>query len=129
MKKLPLYAPLFLRIIFAIYLYLSLNAGVYTSTALQQYGENLTKLGLPMGHILAYISTFSMLICYTLLVIGWKTKWAAIPVMINFTVAIIYGHVIPDHTISKALPATVLLVLAIFFLMNGPGKPSVDEGL
>ncbi len=128
MKKIHFYAPAFLRIIFAIYLYLSIKAEVYTSVALTGYGENLTKLGMPYGNILAYISTFSMFICYTLLVIGYKAKWAAVPVIINFVVAIVYGHVLTGHTISKALPATVLLVLSIFILLNGPGKPSIDEG-
>jgi putative oxidoreductase len=129
MKKLSQYAPFFLRIVFAIYLYLSLKAEVYTGASIQKYQEGLVKLGVPLANILAYVSTFSMLICYALLVIGWKARWAAVPVLINFSVAIIYGHIIPKHTVSQALPATVLLVLSIYFLMSGPGKPSVDEGL
>ena len=129
MKKINLYAPAFLRIIFAIYFYLSIKAEVYSSAALVAYGENLTKLGMPFGNILAYISTFSLLICYALLIVGYKARWASFPVIINFVVAIIYGHIIPAHTISKALPAIVLLVLAIFILLNGPGKPSIDEGV
>jgi hypothetical protein len=36
------YAPLFLRIIFAIYLYLALKGGVYTSEALAQYASSLS---------------------------------------------------------------------------------------
>lgn len=128
MKKIPQYAPFFLRIIFGIYLYLALKAGVYKPELIDKYGENLAKLGIPAGNILAYISTFSMLICYTLLLVGFKARWAAFPVIINFIVAIIYGHVIPGHTVSQALPATVLLVLGIYVLMSGPGKPSVDEG-
>jgi len=128
-KKIHLYAPAFLRIIFVIYFYLSIKSEVYTSIALKTYGENLTKLGMPIGNILAYISTFSLLICYALLVIGYKARWAAVPVIINFIIAIVYGHILTGHTISKALPATVLLVLGIFILLNGPGKPSIDEGV
>ncbi|MBX9733948.1 MAG: DoxX family protein [Chitinophagaceae bacterium] len=128
MKKLSQYAPFFLRVIFGIYLFLALKAGVYKPELIDKYGENLTKLGIPAGNILAYVSTISMLICYTLLLIGWKARWAAFPVMINFIVAIVYGHVIPNHSLSQAVPAIVLLVLAIFILMSGPGKPSIDEG-
>jgi putative oxidoreductase len=69
------------------------------------------------------------LICYVLIIIGFKTRYAAIPVIINFAVAVIWGHIIPGHPISKAIAATVLLVLGIFFLLNGPGKLSVDEGV
>ena len=43
MKKINLYAPAFLRIIFAIYFYLSIKAEVYSSAALVAYGENLTR--------------------------------------------------------------------------------------
>jgi putative oxidoreductase len=123
------YAPLFLRLVFVLYLYMALSAGVYTATAIKGYAESLASLGLPAAKFLAYLSTWSMLICYCLIIVGWKTRYAAIPVIINFTVAIIWGHIIPGHTMPKAIAATVLLVLGIFFLINGPGKPSVDEGM
>jgi putative oxidoreductase len=122
------YAPVFLRLIFAIYLFLALKAGVYTTEAHTAYAENLGKLGLPAPAFMAHLSSWSMLACYALIIIGWKTRWAAIPVIINFAVAIIWGHLIPGHGLSKMVSAIVLLVLGIFFLLNGPGKPSVDEG-
>lgn len=70
-----------------------------------------------------------MLTCYFLIVIGWMTRWAAIPVIINFIVALVWGHLIPGHELSKMVSAIVLLILGIFFLLNGPGKPTLDEGI
>jgi putative oxidoreductase len=128
-KKAGNYAPIFLRMVFALYLYLALKAGVYTSVAHDKFASNLAGLGLPASSLLAYISTWSMLIAYTLISIGWFTRLAAIPVVINFIVALVWGHLLTGHEISKAISAIVLLVLGIFFLLNGPGKPSVDEGL
>jgi putative oxidoreductase len=101
---------------------------VYTIQANADYAKSLSGLGLPASGFLAYLSTWSMLACYFLIIIGWHTRYAAIPVIINFSVAIIWGHIIPGHTAGKATAAFVLLVLGIFFLLNGPGKPSVDEG-
>jgi putative oxidoreductase len=122
-------APLFLRLIFGIYLFLSLKAAVYTPTAINDFATSLAGLGLPAATFLAYLGTWSVLISYCLLLIGWKTRWAAIPVIIYFTVALVWGHIIPGHGLSKMISAIVLLVLGIFFLLNGPGKPSVDEGV
>jgi putative oxidoreductase len=121
-------APIFLRLIFGLYLFLALKAEVYVPATIEKFGENLGKLGLPAAGFMAYLSTWSMLICYLLIVIGFKTRWAAIPVIINFIVALVWGHILQDHSLSKMVSAIVLLVLGIFFLLNGPGKPSVDEG-
>jgi putative oxidoreductase len=127
--KYSAYAPVFLRIVFALYLFLAVKAEVYSAQAHEEYAKNLSSLGLPVSDFLAYLSTWSMLICYFLIIIGWRTRYAAIPVIINFAVAIIWGHIIPGHPVAKATAALVLLVLGIFFLLNGPGKPSVDEGV
>jgi putative oxidoreductase len=121
-------APLFLRLIFGIYLFLALKAAVYSPTAIEGFSKSLAELGLPAATFLAYLGTWSVLISYCLLLIGWKTRWAAIPVIIYFTVALIWGHIIPGHGLPKMISAIVLLVLGVFFLLNGPGKPSVDEG-
>jgi putative oxidoreductase len=122
-------APLFLRLIFAIYLFLALKAKVYLPSAVDKFAENLSGLGLPAATFLAYLGTYSVLISYLLLVIGFKTRWAAIPVIIYFLVAVVWGHIIPGHALGKMISAIVLLVLGIFFLLNGPGRPSVDEGV
>jgi putative oxidoreductase len=127
--KYAVYATVFLRAVFAWYLFLAVKAEVYTAQATTDYAKRLSELGLPASGFLAYLSTWSMLICYFLIIIGWKTRYAAIPVVINFLVAIIWGHIIPAHSPAKATAALVLLLLGIFFLLNGPGKPSVDEGV
>jgi putative oxidoreductase len=126
--KYSAYAPVFLRAVFAWYLFLAVKAEVYTVQAHEDYANSLSGLGLPASGFLAYLSTWSMLVCYFLIIIGWKTRYAAIPVIINFAVAIIWGHIIPGHAAGKATAAFVLLLLGIFFLLNGPGKLSVDEG-
>jgi putative oxidoreductase len=125
----PHLAPLCLRLIIALYFYLSLKAQVYQPGVIEAFAGNLKKLGLPAPLFMAWLGTWSVLISYALIIAGWFTRYAAIPVIIYFIVAIIWGHIIPGHTISKAMPAVILLLLGVFFLLNGPGKPSVDEGL
>lgn len=124
----PHLAPLCLRLIFGLYLYLSLKAQVYKPDVIELFGNSLDKLGLPLPHVLAWVGTWMVLIAYVLIVIGWHTRYAAIPVILYFIVALVWGHIIPGHTLSKAMPAIILLMLGVFFLLNGPGKPSVDEG-
>jgi putative oxidoreductase len=121
-------APIFLRIIIALYLFLALQAKVYLPANIEMFGSSLGKMKLPMPQVMAWIATWSMLICYVLIVAGWFTRLVAIPMIIYFTVAVIWRHVIPAHTLGKAMPAIMLLCISIFFLLHGPGKPSVDEG-
>jgi uncharacterized membrane protein YphA (DoxX/SURF4 family) len=89
----------------------------------------LQSLGFPAPLFWAYLGTYSVFICYVLIVIGYQTQLAAIPIIIYFAVAILTFHLPSGHTIGKTMPATVLMVLGFFFLFNGAGKPSVDNYL
>jgi putative oxidoreductase len=129
MKKLKDYSPIVLRVIFLLYFYTAFKFEVYKPTTVEEFSKQLIALKFPIPLFFAYLGTYSVFISYFLIIIGWKTRWAALPIIVYFAVAILAYHIPEKHTISKTMPATVLLVLGIFFLMNGAGKPSVDEGI
>jgi putative oxidoreductase len=129
LKKLKDYAPILLRVIFLLYFYTALKVGVYKPAVVEEFSKQLVALKFPAPLFFAYLGTYSVFIAYFLIIIGWKTRLAAIPIIIYFAVAILTYHLPENHSISKTMPATVLLVLGIYFLMNGAGKPSVDEGV
>ena len=63
------------------------------------------------------------------MMLGWKTRWAALFLTINFIVAVVAGHIAIADTYKNSFPSINLLAMSIFLLLNGPGKPSVDEGV
>jgi putative oxidoreductase len=122
------YSPLVLRFIFLLYFILALQAKVYSGEAINAFSEQLAGLGFPIPLFFAFVGTWMVLIAYLLIVIGWQVRWAAIPIVIYFLVAIVTYHLPNNHSISKTMPAIVLLMLGLFFLLNGAGKWSIDEG-
>ena len=129
LEKFKAYAPVGIRMIFLLYFILAIKAKVYLPTTIEKFSESIAGMGLPAPLVLAYLGSWSLLIAYVMIIIGYKVRLAAVPVVIYFLVAVFGFHVASGHGISQTMSATVLLVMAIFLLLHGAGKPSVDEGL
>jgi len=123
------YAPIGIMFVFFLYLILAIKAQSFLPSNIEKFAENLADLNWPAPVILAYVGSWSVFLAYILIALGWKTRIACIPTVIYFLVAVFGFHIARGHGISDTMSATVLLVMSIFLLINGPGKPSVDEGL
>ncbi|MDC6363242.1 MULTISPECIES: DoxX family protein [Flavobacteriaceae] len=72
-----------------------------------------------------FLAVIGEFICPLLMVIGFKTRWAAIPTAITMAVAAFMIHgADPFGTKEKAL--LFFVVFVVIFLL-GPGKYSVDK--
>ncbi len=72
-----------------------------------------------------FLAIIGEMICPILLIVGFKTRWAAIPSAITMLVASIFVHGDdPFGTKEKALLYLVIFVAIIFL---GPGKYSIDR--
>ena len=71
------------------------------------------------------LAIFAEVACAILVMIGFKTGWATMPLMITMLVAAFYAHA-ADPFGKKELS---LLFFTLFFsiLVSGPGRYSVDE--
>jgi putative oxidoreductase len=70
------------------------------------------------------LAIFAEVACAILVMIGFKTRWATIPLMITMLVAAFYAHG-SDPFSKKELSLTFF---TLFLSINsGPGKYSVDE--
>ena len=127
--KMKEYAPLPLRMIFVYYLFTALKSQVYAPSTINSFAENLEGLNWPMPLVLAWIGSYTVLIGYVLIIVGFKIRYAAIPIIIYFAVASFGFHFAQGHSVKDAMPALILMALGIFFLFNGAGKPSIDEGI
>ena len=91
------------------------------------FGEGPVKFADPFGlgpEISLGLAIFAEVGCSLLVMIGFKTRWATIPLMITMLVAAFYAHS-ADPFGEKELP---LLFLTVFgsILISGGGRYSMD---
>jgi putative oxidoreductase len=81
-------------------------------------------LGLGPGFSLV-LSAFAEGICSLFLLLGWKTRLAAIPLIINMAVAGFLAHA-GDPFAKKELALIYLVIFVVLFIV-GAGKYSLDR--
>lgn len=123
------YAPIGIRFVFFLYLILAIKAQSFLPSNIEKFAGNLAEMNWPIPLFLGYLGSWSVFVAYIMVVLGWKTRLASIPIVIYFLVAVFGFHVAKGHGISETMSATVLLIMGIFLLLNGAGKPSFDEGV
>ena len=70
------------------------------------------------------LTSFAEAICSILIIIGLKTKWATIPLIITMLVAYFVVHF--SDPFGRQEKALMYLVSYILILLTGPGKYSLD---
>ena len=105
-----------------------LNA-LYPTENLPQFVAFLTALGFPLPTPGAYLAAYTEFFGGILLLLGLGTRWAAIFLIINFSVAFGMAHVALNDDYQNTFASVNLLAVSSFLLLNGPGKYSVDNRL
>ncbi|GAB3905428.1 hypothetical protein GCM10028803_36280 [Larkinella knui] len=130
LNRLRPYAPLLLRLAFGYELIDAAgHTALHPSEGIPGYSDWLKSLGFPFPLLSATLSAYAEFLGAILMIIGLWTRWAAFFLLINFGFAVFMGHVAIQDTYKNAFPAINLLAMSVFLLLNGPGKPSIDEGL
>lgn len=86
-----------------------------------EFGDPL-GLGATPTLFLAIISEF---ICPILVMIGFKTRWAALPTAITMAVAAFVAHA--QDPFGNKEKALLFLTVFVTIMLLGPGKYSVDK--
>ena len=85
----------------------------------------LQQFHFPFPLVSAVVSVYAQLIAGVLILIGWKIRWAAIVMIINFLVAIFMVH--RGQTFEEMTPPLAMLFSNILFFFTGAGKYSLDR--
>ena len=105
-----------------------LNA-LFPSENLPQFVAYLNALGFPFPTVGAYLAAYTEFMGGILLLLGLWTRWAAIFLIINFSVAFGMAHLAVNDDYQNTFASVNLLAVSIFLLLNGPGRFSIDNRL
>ncbi|MBU2996398.1 DoxX family protein [Cellulophaga baltica] len=72
-----------------------------------------------------FLAVVSELVCPIIIILGFKTRWAAVPAAITMVVAAFITHG-SDPIATKEL-ALLYLTIFVVIIMVGPGKYSIDR--
>ena len=90
-----------------------------------EFADFLRQFKFPFPLVNAIVSVYAQLITGILILIGWKIRWAALVMVINFLVALIMVH--RGQTLEQMTPALAILFSNLLFFFTGAGKYSLDK--
>ena len=103
----------------------SYSNALFPAENIPEFINYLTSLGFPFPTVGAYLAAYTEFIGGILLILGLFTRWAAVFLIINFSVAFGMAHLATHDTYQNTFASVNLLAVSIFLLFNGPGRFSV----
>jgi putative oxidoreductase len=121
------YAPLPIRLLLGGHLVYGVQDNVRSYAQMLEFRDFLLLHGFPVPLLSAHVSVYVQLLSGICYLTGLGTRVAAGLMIVNFLVALLMVHTGGPY--AAAFPALAMLSGAIFLLLNGPGRPSVDHRL
>jgi putative oxidoreductase len=118
------YAALFIRLAIGTRLIAGTQDNVFSSARMEEFVAFLAANGTPYPEVGAVVSVYAQFVCGALFILGLWTKPAAVVMIVNFVAALAIAH--RQTPFEVTWPALMMLAAAVFFLLHGPGRPSVD---
>ena len=72
-----------------------------------------------------FLAVFAEFLCAILVLIGFKTRWASIPIVITMLVAALIQHA--DDPFGSKEKSLLFLLIFVTIMFLGPGAYSVDK--
>lgn len=118
---------LLLRLFISFRLIYGVQDNIFSWDKMKEFEGFLAAHNFPLPILCAVVSVYAQAVVGLLILLGWKTRVAALLMIINFLVALIVVH--RNDSIEVMTPALAVLFACILFLFQGAGKYSIDKGL
>ncbi len=116
---------IFLRLFIGIRLIYGTVDNVLDWDRMIEFKDFLQQFHFPFPLVSGIVSVYAQLIAGLLILIGWKIRWVAVVMIINFLVALIMVH--RGQTFEQMTPALAILFSNLLFFFTGAGKYSLDK--
>jgi putative oxidoreductase len=100
---------------------------IFSWARMLEFRDFLAAQGFPFPLACAVVSVVAQFGCGALYLIGYLTRWSALVMLFNFTVALLGVHL--GQPYAAAFPAIVMWVGSLTLLLSGPGAWSLDGRL
>lgn len=118
---------LFIRLAVGARLIYGTADNVFSAERMAEFEAFLALHGTPFPAIGAPVSVYVQFLCGVLFLVGLWTRLAGALTAVNFVAALAIAHRATGFL--DTWPALMMLAAGLFFLFNGPGRPSVDDWL
>lgn len=125
MNNLKQFADLPIRLIVGFHLIYGTQDNILSWKRMLEFAAFLDEYNFPYPLISAVLSAYAQFLAGILFIVGWNVKAAGLMMIFNFLVAIIMVHM--NDPYPSIYPALSMLAGAIFLLLNGVGKVSVQH--
>lgn len=126
-SNLQSYATIFIRLAFGFHLIQYTYGDVFELSAGNSNKEWLGSMGVPFPYLMGWVYILIEFIGGIALIVGFKVRWFAMLLIINFIVALLLVHI--GKTYKESFEAIQMLAVSLFCLFNGAGKISIDDYL
>ena len=116
---------LFLRLFIGVRLIYGVLDNVLYWERMIEFRDFLQQFHFPFPLVSAIVSVYAQLIAGILIFVGWKIRWAAAVMIINFLVAIFMVH--RNQSFEEMTTPLAILFCNLLFFFTGAGKYSVDR--
>ena len=89
------------------------------------FRDFLAAFHFPLPLLSAVVSVYVQLIASVMILLGWKIRFAALFMIVNFLVALVMVH--RFDSFEQMTPALAMLFFNVLFLFTGAGKYSLDR--
>jgi len=118
---------LILRLFIGLRLIYGVIDNIISWEQMVEFSKFLTTHGFPMPLVSAVVSVYVQFIGALLMLVGYKTRLAALVLVVNFIVALFAVHIPIGDTVEGMTPALAMLFGCLTLFFTGSGKVSIDK--
>lgn len=116
---------LLLRLFIGVRLIYGVQDNILDWDRMIEFKDFLQQFHFPFPLVSAVVSVYAQFIAGLLILIGWKIRWAAVLMIINFLVALVMVH--RGQTFEQITPPLAIFFCGLLFLFTGAGRYSLDK--
>ena len=118
-------ALLLLRLFLGVRLIYGVQDNIFSLAHMREFEAFLQQFHFPFPMISAIVSAYAQAIAGLLFIAGWKTRWAALLMVINFVIALIMVH--RGQSFEQMTTVLFMIVVSLSLLLTGAGRYSLDR--
>ncbi len=117
---------LVLRLFIGVRLIIGVVDNILSWGKMIEFSHFLKANNFPAPIFFAVLSVYAQFVCATLIIVGYKLRFAAAILAFNFMVAIVMVHW--RHSVEQMTPVLAMFFISLSLAFTGGGKYAIEKG-